>query len=175
MRTATVLSLALAAGWPLTASATTHPAAPPARDPYTAVAQAADTYANLQAVQVVESFSNGTQTTIALRPNSNRMRFASTFGRLDAVALAVARNPAGSPWEDPHAQFTAIRDLGHGTTLGVPVEAYALQSADGTTEELWIDANHRPVQAVLHPSSGGAITVLYGNYDSPPLIATLEP
>lgn len=174
MRTAMVLSLALAAGWPLAAFGAQPAAKAPAGNPYTAISQVADTYAGLQAVQVVESFPTGVQTTIVLRPNSNRMRFASTLGRLDAVSLAYARNPAGNAWQDPHTEYTAIQDLGHDTVLGVPAESYRLQTAGGDSETIWVDQNHRPVQAIVRPAQGGTITLLFGDYDSQPLIAMLH-
>ena len=160
MRTVAV-TLALALGAPLAASAATNAAAD--------LNQMVSAYSGVQAVRVIEKFENGSVATVDVMP-AGQYRIAEAGGQDPALVLKVATQPAAGAGT---AGNYAVKSVGHKTIEGIAANGYQVAAPDGTyTETVWVsDKQHLPVSAHVE-TQGHKIDVTFGDYNDSALIAT---
>lgn len=160
MRTVAV-TLALALGAPLAASAATNAAAD--------LNQMVSAYSGVQAVRVIEKFENGSVATVDVMP-AGQYRIAEAGGQDPALVLKVATQPAAGAGTSGNY---AVKSVGHKTIEGIAANGYQVAASDGTyTETVWVsDKQHLPVSAHVE-TQGHKIDVTFGDYNDSALIAT---
>lgn len=158
MRTVLAVTLALAVGGPMAASAATNAGAD--------VNQMVASYSGIQAVRVVERFENGATATVDVMP-AGQYRIASTGGQDPALILKVATQPGAGA----DAKY-AVNSIGHKTIEGIAVNGYHIVAPDRSYDEtIWVsDKQHLPISAHVE-TQGHKIDATFGDYNDTALIA----
>lgn len=161
MRKVTALTLALALGAPIAASAATNAG----QDLQNMVAE----YGSVQSVRVIERFENGHVATVDVLP-AGQYRVADNGGQDPALVLHIATAPVdGARWDGTYN----VRTLGHKTIEGVGANGYQISAPDNSfNETVWVASSTQlPISSHV-VTQGHTIDVTYGNYNNTQLIAT---
>ena len=159
MRTVLALTIALALGAPLTAFAAGTPAG---------LSQMVAAYQQVQTVRVVEHFENGATATVDIMPGG-QFRIAESGGQDPALIVKVATDPIDGAVSNGNYTVTS---LGSKTIDGAKADGFKVAAPDGTyTSTVWVNAHHLPISSHVE-TQGHRIDVVFGDYNSSPLVAT---
>mgnify|MGYP001202705806 CR=1 FL=1 len=154
MRTVFVLTLALAIGAPLAASAAGNNANGD-------LSQLVGAYEHIQSVRVIEKFENGAIATVDVIP-PGQYRIAATGGQDPALIMKVATQPVDGAWSTGTFSVTSA---GKKTIDGAKTNGYKIVAPDGTyNETIWVNEYHLPVTAHVD-TQGHSIDVTFGDYN----------
>ncbi len=155
MRTVFVLTLALALGAPLAASAAGNAA-------ISDVSQLVGAYEHIQSVRVIEKFENGAIATVDVIP-PGQYRIAATGGQDPALIMKIATQPVDGAVSTGNFN---VSSAGKKTIDGARTNGYRIVAPDGTyNETIWVNEYHLPIAAHVD-TPGHSIDVIFGDYNN---------
>lgn len=149
---------------------TLAPVAAQTSDPYASLRQMVGRYQRVQGVQIIEHFQNGQVATVNYLP-PNTYNVANPGGMDRELVLKIATQPAGDVLSARDGNYI-VTPLGTKNLEGVKVTGYRIAERTGSyVETLWVNSKNLPVSARVHVN-GQRVDVLFGNYNTSPLMAT---